>query len=72
MKHNSLGDKPIPIVIILKAMGVESDQETVQLVGSEPEILQLFSGSLEEPYILGIFTQQQVILTYSFYSIMSL
>lgn len=31
LKHNSLGDD-IPIVVILKAMGLESDQEIVQLV----------------------------------------
>jgi DNA-directed RNA polymerase III subunit RPC2 len=49
LKHNSLGED-IPIVIILKAMGLECDQEIVQLVGSESEIVDLFSGSLEEPY----------------------
>jgi DNA-directed RNA polymerase III subunit RPC2 len=38
MKNNTLGED-IPIVIILKAMGVESDLELVQLVGSEPEIV---------------------------------
>lgn len=60
MKHNSLGEKPIPIVVVLKAMGLESDQEIVQLVGSEPDIAELFAGSLEEPYLMGIYTQQQV------------
>jgi DNA-directed RNA polymerase III subunit RPC2 len=59
LKHNSLGED-IPIVVILKAMGLESDQEIVQLVGSEPEICDLFSGSLEEPYMIGIMSQQQV------------
>jgi DNA-directed RNA polymerase III subunit RPC2 len=60
LKHNSLGDD-IPIVVVLKAMGLESDQEIVQLVGSEPEIADLFSGSLEEPYYLGILSQQQAL-----------
>jgi DNA-directed RNA polymerase beta subunit len=50
----------IPIVIILKAMGLECDQEIVQLVGTEPEMVDLFSGSLEEPYNLGIYSQEQV------------
>ena len=61
LKHNSLGDD-IPIVIILKAMGLECDQEIVQLVGTEPEMLDMFAGSLEEPYNLGIFSQDQVSL----------
>lgn len=59
LKHNSLGDD-IPIVVVLKAMGLECDQEIVQLVGTEPELLDLFSGSLEEPYLLGIYSQDQV------------
>jgi len=54
-----LGDD-VPIVIILKAMGIESDQEIVQLIGSEPEITDVFSASLEEPYNMNIFSQQQV------------
>ena len=61
MRHNSLGDKPIPIVIVLKAMGLESDQEIVQLVGSEAKVLELFSGSLEESYMMGVFNQQQAL-----------
>jgi len=61
LKHNSLGDD-IPIVIALKAMGLENDQEIVQYVGTEPDIMDLFSGSLEEPYNLGIYTQEQVTL----------
>lgn len=59
LKHNSLGDD-IPVVIILKAMGLECDQEIVQLVGTEPETIDLFSQSMEEPYNLGIFSQEQV------------
>lgn len=59
MKHNSIGDD-IPIVIVLKAMGLECDQEIVQLIGSEPGLRDLFSGSLEEPYNLGIFNKEHV------------
>ena len=66
IKHNSLGDD-IPIVVVLKAMGLECDEEIVQLVGTEPEILDLFSGSLEEPYYLGIYSQDQVCSSF-FYS----
>lgn len=59
LKHNSLGDD-IPVVVVLKAMGLECDQEIVQFVGTEPELVDLFSGSLEEPYNLGIYSQEQV------------
>jgi len=45
------------LYIILKAMDLEYDQEIVQLVGTEPEMVDLFSGSLEEPYNLA---QEQV------------
>lgn len=60
LKANSLGDD-IPIVIILKAMGLESDQEIVQLVGMESELCDLFSGSLEEPYNLAVYSKQQAL-----------
>jgi len=60
LKHNSLGDD-IPIVVVLKAMGLECDEEIVQLVGTEPEIVDLFSGSLEEPYYLGIYSREQAL-----------
>ena len=60
LKHNSLGDD-IPVVIILKAMGLECDQEIVQLVGTEQEMVDLFAGSLDEPYNLGIFSQEQAL-----------
>ena len=62
LKHNTLGDD-VPIVVVLKAMGLESDQEIVQLVGPEDDMQNLFAPSLEDPYALGIFTQQQA-LTY--------
>lgn len=60
MKSNTLGED-IPIAIILKAMGVESDLEMVQLVGSEPEIINAMALSLEEPVRLGIHTQLQAL-----------
>ena len=63
LKHNTLGED-IPLVIALKAMGLESDQEIIQLIGIEPDIVDLFSGSLEEPYNIGVYTQQQVLKLY--------
>ena len=47
LKHNSFTDD-IPIVSVFKAMGVLSDQEIVQTVGSEEHILSTFAPSLEE------------------------
>ena len=60
LKHNTLGDD-IPITIIFKAMGVESDLEMAQLVGSEPEIIDCLALSMEEPVKLGIYTQIQAL-----------
>jgi DNA-directed RNA polymerase III subunit RPC2 len=60
LKHNSLGDD-IPIVVVLKAMGLESDQEIMQLIGSDSEIMDQFVNSLEEPYLMGIYNQQQAL-----------
>lgn len=42
-------------------MGLECDQEIVQYIGTEPEILNLFAASLEEPYNMGIYTQEQAL-----------
>jgi DNA-directed RNA polymerase III subunit RPC2 len=60
LKNNTLGDD-IPIAIVLKAMGVESDLEMVQLVGSEDHLLNSLALSLEEPARLGIYTQTQAL-----------
>jgi len=60
LKHNKTGDD-IPIAIMMKAMGLESDMEIVQLVGSEPEIVDAFSPSLEDPAKLSILTQLQAL-----------
>jgi DNA-directed RNA polymerase III subunit RPC2 len=60
LKNNTLGDD-IPIVIVLKAMGVDSDAELVQLVASEGELINTLALSLEEPRRLGIHTQLQAL-----------
>ena len=39
LRHNTMSDD-VPIVVLLKAMGVASDQEVVQLVGSEGKFAQ--------------------------------
>jgi len=56
LRHNTFLDD-IPVVVLLKAMGVTSDQEVVQLVGSEPHFAQAMSASLQECAKLRIFSQ---------------
>lgn len=60
LKNNTLGDD-IPIAIVLKAMGIESDLEMVQLVGSESYLVNSLALSLEEPARLDIHTQTQAL-----------
>uniref|UniRef100_A0A7S4I9T1 DNA-directed RNA polymerase subunit beta n=1 Tax=Odontella aurita TaxID=265563 RepID=A0A7S4I9T1_9STRA len=60
MRSNTLGDD-IPIAVAFKAMGMESDLEIVQTVGSEPEIMDALALSMEEPVKLGIYTETQAL-----------
>jgi DNA-directed RNA polymerase III subunit RPC2 len=60
LKNNTLGED-VPIAIVLKAMGIESDVEAVQLVGSEPYIVNALAMSLEESSKVGIHTQLQAL-----------
>ncbi|KAE8752263.1 hypothetical protein FOCC_FOCC001056 [Frankliniella occidentalis] len=60
MKHNTFQDD-LPIVIVFKAMGMVSDQEIVQMIGTEEEVLERFAPSLEECLKNNIFTQLQAL-----------
>lgn len=60
LKHNSLTDD-IPIVVVMKGMGMQNDQEIVSMVGTETQLLDGLAGSLEEACEMGIFTQQQAL-----------
>ncbi|KAL3908592.1 MAG: hypothetical protein SGPRY_009736 [Prymnesium sp.] len=60
LRHNTMTDD-IPIVILLKAMGVTSDQEIVQLVGSEGKFAQAIAASLNECSQLRIYSQKQAL-----------
>lgn len=60
LKHNTLAED-VPICVAMKAMGVESDLEFVQSVGSEPEVIDALALSLEEPSKLGIVTQRHAL-----------
>ena len=47
-------------MVIFKAMGMESEQEIVQMVGCEEEVVAAFAPSLEDCHKLHVYTQQQV------------
>ena len=48
------------VIVIFKAMGIESDQEIVQMVGTEEEVLTTFAPSLEECNNFQVYTRNQV------------
>jgi len=52
----------LPIMIVFKAMGIESDQEAVQMIGTEDKILAAVAPCLEESIKAGIHTQKQVLV----------
>ena len=58
LKHNSLTED-IPIVIILKGMGLSSDQEIIQMVGSSDEILSGLLPSIQEAQEKQVFTRDE-------------
>lgn len=51
----------MPIVIVMKAMGIESDQEVTQLIGSEGAYTGLFAPSLQECKQHAVFSQHQAL-----------
>jgi DNA-directed RNA polymerase III subunit RPC2 len=61
LQHNVLAEA-VPIVIALKAMGVQSDHEMLLLVaGTDAMYQDEFSVNFEEAYKLGIQSQQQAL-----------
>ncbi|PTN18426.1 DNA-directed RNA polymerase III core subunit RET1 [Saccharomyces cerevisiae] len=61
LKHNSIAEE-IPIAIVLKACGILSDLETMQLVcGNDSSYQDIFAVNLEESSKLDIYTQQQAL-----------
>jgi DNA-directed RNA polymerase beta subunit len=57
----ALRSDDIPILIMLKAMGMESDQEVVQMIGTDPAMTDRLGPSIEECCKLSVFTQQQAL-----------
>jgi DNA-directed RNA polymerase III subunit RPC2 len=61
MQHNVLQEN-VPIVIVLKAMGIQSDHEMLLLVaGTDSTYQDEFSVNFEEAAKLGIYSQQQAL-----------
>ncbi|XP_043266534.1 DNA-directed RNA polymerase III subunit RPC2 [Venturia canescens] len=60
MRHNIFQDD-IPVTVVFKAMGIVSDQEIVQLIGTEEDYMKKFSPSLEECHTLSVFAQNQAL-----------
>lgn len=60
LQQNALTEDA-PVCIIFKAMGVESDQSIMQLIGTDEAIMSLFAPSIEECHRLEIFTQLQAV-----------
>jgi DNA-directed RNA polymerase III subunit RPC2 len=61
LQHNIL-QEPIPIVIILKAMGIQSDHDMLLLVaGTDSTYQDSFSVNFEEATKLGVLSQHQAL-----------
>lgn len=60
LRHNSLADE-VPLAIALKALGMESDRASVELVGQESKLQELFSASIEEAAAFGVHSQMQAL-----------
>ncbi|SCU82842.1 LADA_0C08262g1_1 [Lachancea dasiensis] len=61
LKHNSIAEE-VPIVLVLKACGVVSDLEIMQLVcGNDSSYQDIFAINFEEVAKMKIYTQQQAL-----------
>ncbi|KAJ1608596.1 DNA-directed RNA polymerase beta subunit [Cryptosporidium canis] len=61
LRHNSFSDE-IPLCIVLKAMGIETEREIFYTIGNEPHHQEGIINSLQEVHQEGIFTQRQALL----------
>ncbi|KAH8738499.1 hypothetical protein FG386_001881 [Cryptosporidium ryanae] len=61
LRHNSFVDE-IPLCIVLKAMGIETEQEIFHMIGTESHHEEGIINSLQEVHQEGIFTQRQALL----------
>ncbi|XP_056696282.1 DNA-directed RNA polymerase III subunit 2 [Spinacia oleracea] len=60
LQLNSFQTK-VPIMVVMKAMGMQSDQEVVQMIGRDPRYSSLLLPSIEECATLGVHSKQQAL-----------
>lgn len=60
LKQNQFSEL-IPIAIVFKGMGIESDQEIAQLIGTDEKILEFIALSIQEGHEKNVLTQQQAL-----------
>ncbi|GAX73919.1 hypothetical protein CEUSTIGMA_g1369.t1 [Chlamydomonas eustigma] len=60
LRHNAF-QEDVNIVIAMKAMGAESDQEIIQMVGEEEELSMLLIPTIQDCKQKGVFTQGQAL-----------
>lgn len=60
--HHNILEADINIAIVLRAMGIETDQEIIQLIGKEPKFVDGMTPSLHECAQEGIHTETQALL----------
>ncbi|KAK7314087.1 hypothetical protein VNO77_39297 [Canavalia gladiata] len=53
--------KQVPLMVVLKAMGMESDQEIMQMVGRDPRYSLLLLPSIEECAKCKVYTREQAL-----------
>lgn len=53
--------KKVPLMVVMKAMGMESDQEVIQMVGRDPRYSLLLLPSIEECTKCKVYTQEQAL-----------
>ncbi|KAK3155785.1 hypothetical protein QOZ80_2AG0098620 [Eleusine coracana subsp. coracana] len=59
--HMNQFTKLIPIMVVMKALGMETDQEVMQMVGRDPRYGDLLFSSIQECATERIHTQQQAL-----------
>ncbi|XP_056685925.1 DNA-directed RNA polymerase III subunit 2-like [Spinacia oleracea] len=60
LQLNSFQTK-VPIMVVMKAMGMQSDQEVMQMIGRDPRYSSLLLPSIEECATLGVHSKQQAL-----------
>lgn len=56
---NNVFTENIPVIFVLKALGMTSDKEISEFIGIEERILELLEPSIEEAAKLGVYTRSQ-------------